>query len=140
MKTIFIDKITWNKINRFKNNCEPFIDLNQYLNNCKKDEVVLFQYNEEKVYLKILDIRIFDSIKEYMMDMNVNRLDISIVDIKDMANFRSKYENNRKVKYFKFVFSNENDFKPDYVFNDKETEKIEKKCVFDDDGCDDDWL
>jgi hypothetical protein len=141
MKTIFIDKMTWNKINRFKNKQEPFIDLNRYLKNCKRDEVVLFQYDNEKVYLKIINILIFDSIKDYMMNMDIDVLDVSILDIKDMSNLLSGTKNSKKVKYFKFVFSNENDFKNNYIFNDK-TEKFEKSNMFnDDDDCyDDDCL
>ena len=112
MKTIFIDKSTWDKINLFKSNNQPIIDINKYLNNYNKDEIIIFKYENEQIYLKITDVIIYESVKDFMINMNVNELDISVRDIKETMDLIGANPKNktRRVKFFKFQFSNENDF------------------------------
>ncbi len=112
MKTIFVEKSTWDKINLFKNNNQPIVDMNKYLNNCIKDEIIIIKYENEHIYLKINDIIIFDSVKDFMIKMNISELDISVRDIKETMDLIGTNPNNklRRVKFFKFQFSDINDF------------------------------
>lgn len=141
MKTIFIDKSTWHKINLFKNKNQPIVDMNKYLNNCIKDEIIIFKFENEQVYLKINDIIIFDSVKDFMIKMSINELDISVRDIRETMDLIGTTPNNktRRVKFFKFQFSDENNFENTSIldsnlFNNDFNDFQYFKNLFDDDN------
>jgi hypothetical protein len=119
MKTIFIDKSTWDKINLFKQNNQPIVDMNKYLHNCIKDEIIIIKYENEQIYLKINDVIIYDSVKDFMIKMNIEELDISVRDIRETMDLIGTNPNNktRRVKFFKFQFSDTNDFQNNPVLN-----------------------
>jgi serine/threonine-protein kinase RIO1 len=144
MKTIFIDKSTWDKIMIFKQNNQPIVDMNKYLNNCIKDEIIILKYDNEHIYLKINDVIIFDSVKDFMIKMNISELDISVRDIKETMDLIGTNPNNktRRVKFFKFQFSDENNFENNPIsnsnlFNNNNNNDFDElqyfKNIFDDD-------
>jgi serine/threonine-protein kinase RIO1 len=119
MKTIFIDESTWDKINLFKQNNQPIVDMNKYLNNCIKDEIIIIKYDNKQIYLKINDVIFYDSIKDFMIKMNIKELDISVKDIKETMDLIGTNPNNktRRVKFFKFQFSDTNDFQNNHIID-----------------------